>query len=92
MVTLYCPLFLEGREEDLVKEVRAPEALRKRHFSACFVTVGDSVVAIGGYNQEDQRKSVQHFSDYFIIKSYFCYCIAFQKAEGLRYFIGSLQR
>ena len=45
-------------EEHPVKKVLAPKKLQTRHLSACFVVVGDSVVAIGGYNRADQNKSV----------------------------------
>ena len=49
-----------GNGEDQVAEVPAPKGLQNRHLSACFVTVGDSVVAIGGYNSRDKRKSVRN--------------------------------
>ena len=41
-----------------VKKVPAPKKLQTRHLSACYMVVGDSVVAIGGYNKGDQSKSV----------------------------------
>ena len=42
-------------EEPLVKDLLAPKRLQLRHISACFVTVEDSLVAIGGYNTGDKR-------------------------------------
>ena len=89
-------------EQELYQEVTAPQMLQSRHLSACFVTVGISVVAIGGYNYGDQRKLVntQTQSKLVAIQSYTIYEYfellkpfkLFQRAQGICYLLCSLQR